>query len=98
MGLVIINILSYSFIMIIEVISEKRKIEKFKKMNKINRGDSIGSLFLVLVGAGMLAYICNNPEYTGIMRGIVITSFALIYLIYWVAISMIDTKINEINK
>ncbi|MDI9218758.1 MULTISPECIES: hypothetical protein [Clostridium] len=98
MGLVIINIISYSIIMIIELLSEKRKIEKLKRVNKINRGDSIGSLILVLIGAGISAYACNNPEYTGIMRGIVITSFAFIYLIYWAAISIIDTKINESDK
>ena len=34
MGLAIINILLYSIIMVIEVISEKRKIEKYKKWIK----------------------------------------------------------------
>lgn len=92
MGLVLVNIISYLIIMIIELLSERRKIEK---LNKRNRGDSIGSLMLVLVGAGISANVCNNPEYTGIMRGIVITSFAFIYSIYWGAISIIDIKINE---
>lgn len=86
MGLIISTVILYSIILGIDILVKKNDRKKGKKINGMDH------LIVVVVGNGILSYICSSSNYTDSMRTTIIAIFTVLYVLFGLICLKIDNE------